>query len=292
MKRYTIVFICALLVSSMVVAGTGIALQRMVLEPLGIQREEHPVALPFVLMADEVLQFQVRRGWEKGWGNGRDSAAVEDSGEAAEVTPTPVPTPAYQAVDESWFDDVLFIGDSRTYGLRGLGRLGKADYFCSEGLTVYGAMKTWISDRNFSATTLEKLLQSKSYGKIYIHMGLNELSYGAEVVMEGYHELIALIRQYQPDAVIVIQECMTISEKMGEGKRAPIEEFRKLNTMLRELAASDPVGYRFSETNSWAGDENGYLRKEIASGDCHLLGKYYTEWGQFILEDAGWYGIP
>ena len=153
-------------------------------------------------------------------------------------------------------------------------------------------MKTRLGDRGFRATNLEGLLKSKTYGKIYIHMGLNELNNGADVVMEGYHELIALVRQYQPNAVIVIQECMAISEKMGQGKRAPIDEFRKRNNMLRELAESDPVGYRFSETNSWAADENGYLRKEIASGDCHLLGKYYAEWGQFILQDAGWFGIP
>ena len=51
----------------------------------------------------------------------------------AETEPTTEPAP-----DESWFDDALFIGESRTAGLQGYGRLGKADYFCGEGLTVYG----------------------------------------------------------------------------------------------------------------------------------------------------------
>lgn len=288
MKRYTIVFICVLLVTSVMVGGTGFAVQKMLLEPLGIQREEHTMALPFVLAADEILQFQIRKGLEAAPDDGEES--TQESAEP-EVTPTPEPVPVYQAVDESWFDDALFIGESRSYGLRGLGRLGKADYFCKEGLTVYGAMSVRLSDRNFGQTNLEKLLQSKTYGKIYIHLGINELKSGADTVMAGYYDLLDLIRQYQPDAVIVIQAVMSVSEKMGAGTNTPIEELRKLNDLLRELAESDPAGYRFCDTNAWAADENGYLRKDIAYGDCHLLGKYYTEWGQFILEDAGWYGI-
>ena len=57
------------------------------------------------------------------------------------VPPTTAPTePTVSVPDESWFDDALFIGESRTAGLKVYGRLGKADYFCGEGLTVYGVL--------------------------------------------------------------------------------------------------------------------------------------------------------
>lgn len=297
MKRYAIVFLCFLLITSMAVALAGYSIRTRLLEPIGLEREESTMALPFVLMADEMLQFQIRRGWEK-------LSAPPPVTEPTEFTePEPEPTtqpetteaetePVYTPVDESWFDDVLFIGDSRTFGLKAMGRLGNADYFCAGSMTVFSAVQIWLSDQNFANTNLKGLLQQRTYGKIYIHLGLNELVGGVDAVMEGYQVLIDLIREYQPDAVIVIQSCMTMSESMGQRESFAIEKFRELNRRLEELANSDPEGFRFCDTNAWAAGEDGYIRKEIACDDCHLYGMYYTEWAQYILEDAGWYGIP
>ena len=302
MKRYAVAFLAILLITSLVVAACGYALRTFVLEPIGLQREEHVMALPFVLMADELFQFQVRRGLEK-----LSEAPVETMPTEPDMTEpvhsfepdwtereTQIPEtePVYVPVDESWFDDVLFIGDSRSFGLKTMGRLGNADYFCAGSMTVFSAVQVWLSDRNFYNTNLTNLLQQKTYGKIYIHLGLNELVGGVDAVMEGYLSLIDLIRKYQPDAVIVIQACMTMSESMGKRDAFSIDKFRELNRRLEELARSDPEGFRFCDTNTWAAGEDGYIRPEIACDDCHLYGMYYTEWGQFILEDAGWYGIP
>lgn len=313
MKRYAIVLICILLITSLGVTLCGYAFRTQLLEPMGLERSERDIALPFVWMADEMLQFQVQRGWEamnappketeppKPSQPGTTQPATEITEPSSDTAPTeteptetePVETePPYVPVDESWFDDALFIGDSRTFGLKGLGRLGQADYFCAGSLTVFGVTKITLSDRNFYATTLPNLLQSKTYGKIYIHLGLNELVGGVDSVMAGYQELIDMIIRYQPDAVIIIQACMTMKEWMGQKPEFSIEKFRELNQRLEELAHSDPERFRFCDTNAWAANDAGYIRDEIACDGCHLHGQYYTEWAQFILEDAGWYGIP
>ena len=307
MKKYTIAFLCVLLVTSLIVGAAGVGISEFLLKPLGIQRQEHPIALPFVLLEDEMLQFQIRRGWEKAHAPETeppetevpvtDGPETEPNTEPAETT-APVETtvhaetePVYKAVDESWFDDVLFIGDSRTFGLKGMGRLGEADYFCAGSLTVFSAMTANLRDRTFDTCSLDYLLRSHTYGKVYIHLGLNELLMGVDAVMEGYMEIIDLVRKTQPDAVIVIQECMTMTEWMGKQDNFAIEKFRELNQRLRELAESDPELYRFCPTNDWAAGEDGYIREEIACDGCHLYGANYAEWAQFILEHAGWYGI-
>ena len=41
----------------------------------------------------------------------------------------------FVASDYSYFNDALFIGDSRTVGLRDYGSLGNSDFFCDVGLT-------------------------------------------------------------------------------------------------------------------------------------------------------------
>ena len=50
--------------------------------------------------------------------------------ETAEPTSTPEPTPLqFTTVDASYFDDALFIGDSRTVGIAEYGSLKNATYF-------------------------------------------------------------------------------------------------------------------------------------------------------------------
>lgn len=320
MKRYAIIFLCILLITSLAVAWCGYTIRTQLLEPIGLERSERTMALPFVLLADEMLQFQIQRGWETLSSPPAQTEPTDlsettypqqtdpgtDETESSGTAPTDEPPsepettetepaetePVYTAVDESWFDDALFIGDSRTYGLKAMGRLGQADYFCAGSLTVFSAMSNHLSDRNFYSTNLEGLLKSKTYGKVYIHLGLNELAGGVDMVMEGYQALVDMVIEYQPDAVIIIQACMTMKEWMGQKPEFAIEKFRELNRRLEELAKSDPERFRFCDTNAWAAGEDGYIRSEIACDGCHLYGANYTEWAQFILEDAGWYGIP
>ena len=78
----------------------------------------------------------------------------------------------------TYFDDALFIGDSRTVGLSQYGRLGRADYFASTGMTVFNVLK----EKRFPTTDLAKqdlpsLLSAKRYGKIYLILGINEIGY-------------------------------------------------------------------------------------------------------------------
>ena len=56
------------------------------------------------------------------------SAQTEHTEPSEEATEPTAPLPVY-GEEESWFDDALFIGDSRMVGLSMYARLGEADYF-------------------------------------------------------------------------------------------------------------------------------------------------------------------
>ncbi len=63
-----------------------------------------------------------------------DSTAAEGSQQQAETT-TAAPQPdIFVESDYSYFDDALFIGDSRTVGIMEYGEFKNSDFFCSEGL--------------------------------------------------------------------------------------------------------------------------------------------------------------
>ena len=69
--------------------------------------------------------------------------------ETAEPTPTPEPTPLqFTTVDASYFDDALFIGDSRTVGIAEYGSLKNATYFADVGLNVYVAQTKAVAVKN------------------------------------------------------------------------------------------------------------------------------------------------
>ena len=75
--------------------------------------------------------------------------------------------------DVSWFDDALFIGDSRTVGLHEYGNLGNAEVLADSGMSVYKLFKKEFSWSSGEKGTLEELLSKRQFGKIYLMLGIN-----------------------------------------------------------------------------------------------------------------------
>lgn len=311
MKKKTIVFIIFLLISSLIVAAAGMAVRHFLLIPLGIDREEHPIALPFVLMADEILQAQVEVELEALRNPPTEPPVTEPLipetvPPATQVPPQPPTEPPTEApteaptepptepgpVDEGWFDDALFIGESRIQGLQVFSRLGDADYFCAASMTVYGVLDAKLSDTDFTDTTLDQLLQSREYGKVYIHLGINEIPVGSTGIYNGYMKIVERVRALEPDATIVLMGCMAITEQYAARMGFDMNTVHALNDKLKALAESEPEVFRFSDTNSWAAGEDGYLIPEITHDGCHLHAERYADWCAQLKEEAAGYNIP
>lgn len=65
-------------------------------------------------------------------------------------------TYTFTDVTQDYFDDAVFIGDSRTVGLRDYGGWDNATYYASIGLTVYDMFDTPIVEENGAKITIEK----------------------------------------------------------------------------------------------------------------------------------------
>ena len=298
MKKRTIIFIIILLLTSLAVAALGYGIQNYLLLPLGIQREEHLIALPFVLLKDEMLQAQVENALEDlNTPPTEPPEATIPTVPETTVPETTVPEPTIPettvpVLDESWFDDALFIGESRIQGLQHFGRLGKADYFCAASMTVLGVLDAKLSDDAFTDTTLDTLLKSRDYGKVYIHLGINETPLGPDGIMRSYQKIIDRVRQLEPEAIIVLMGCMAVTEKYESNSRVDMNVIHQLNEKLKNLADSDPEVYRYCDTSAWSSGDNGYLIPEISHDGCHLYAERYADWCAFLMEEAEGYGIP
>ena len=70
-------------------------------------------------------------------------------------------------VDDSYFDDAVFIGDSRTVGLHDYGGLDHSDFFATVGMNIYDLWKDAFCEVNGKKVTLEEALKAKQYKKVY-----------------------------------------------------------------------------------------------------------------------------
>ena len=203
------------------------------------------------------------------------------------VPPTTIPPttePTAPVLDESWFDDALFIGESRTAGLQGYGRLGQADYFCGEGLTVYGVLGVKASDLHIGEQSLQSLFSWKEYGKIYIHLGINELGGNLDSFINQYQKVIDSIRQMEPDACIILQSVLSLEDRYSSKACFSAESIQDINSRIQALAEEN--GLHFSDVNQIMTDETGYLIEGVSFDGCHLYGESYELWAQWLLEEA------
>ena len=192
-------------------------------------------------------------------------------------------------VDSSWYDDVLFIGDSRTLGLKEYARSGNAEYFCGVGMSVFNVQTTRAADLNFEKQYLEDLLSSRTYGKVFINLGINECGYATSSLISAYKDLIKLVQKYQPNAKIVIQAIMTVSKSYSSASYFQPSHIFSINDRLYNLA--DGVNVFYIDVNPYFTDSNGYLYKDITGDGCHLYASYYRVWREWISYEAARLGI-
>ena len=192
----------------------------------------------------------------------------------------------FQPVDDDYFTDALFIGDSRTVGLSEYCEPldTRATFYAQVSLTIYKVMDKPIVKSGNDKISLEQALTENHFNKIYIMLGLNEIGTGtAESFAEEYANVVNRIRELQPDAIIFIQGIMHVTEhKSSTDKYFNNDNINRRNEELAKLADNKTVFYM--DMNEAVDDENGNLIKELSFDDVHLKASSYERWYQFLLE--------
>ena len=103
-----------------------------------------------------------------------------------------------------FFQNTLFIGDSRTVGLREYGGMDTADFFCDVGLGIGKATTTTLNVPRYGNTTLGQLLGGHKYRRIYIMLGINEMANPRPTVLKHYRNLVEFVKEREPGAQIIL----------------------------------------------------------------------------------------
>lgn len=193
----------------------------------------------------------------------------------------------FETVTEDYFNDAVFIGDSRTVGLFEYGGIEeRADFLSKTSLTIYEVFtSTFLKEEETGEKiTIEDALKKKQYGKVYLMLGINELGTGTtETFIKEYETVVGKLQELQPDAVIFVEGVMRVAGTKNE--EDPIfnnTNINDRNEAIKQLADQKSIFYL--DVNEVVCDEEGNLNSEYTTDDIHLKAQYYAIWKQFLLE--------
>ena len=190
-----------------------------------------------------------------------------------------------QTVGKEYFDDALFIGDSRTVGISEYGDLNNAIFFANTGMSVYNVFEKNVSVPQVGKLKLEQLLTYKKFGKIYIMLGINELGYNQEKTLKKYKDLLKFVQEKQSNAIIYIEANLHVAaERSNKDKTINNININKINNEISKLADNEKIF--FIDVNEKFDDENGNLSSNYTQDNVHIYAKYYKEWSDWLSQNA------
>ncbi len=190
----------------------------------------------------------------------------------------------YTSVGDDYFEDALFIGDSRVVGMFEYGGLEEtATFYAETGLTIYRLLETEVAaGADGEKATIEEALGEHRFGKIYLMVGINELGTGtADTFLEKYREVVEHIQELQPDAVIYIQGILKVTEeRSAQGDYITNEGIRERNEGLAQMV--DNVRTYYLDVNSAVCGEDGGLIPSYTYDGVHLKAQYIPLWKEYL----------
>ncbi len=194
-------------------------------------------------------------------------------------------------VDDTYFADALFIGDSRTDGLYGYGNMrGVATFLSKESMSIFNIdSKRWNLHKRDGSTvsmSLEEALSQGTYRKVYLSTGINELGVPNTVsYYQRFRDVVAYIRAMQPDAIIYVEGIMHVSAAKSQSSNMFTNSLIvERNTALASLANGYDIFY--IDMNPSVCDEEGNVYADLTGDGIHLYASAYERWHQFLKDNA------
>ena len=195
------------------------------------------------------------------------------------------PVPESEAVDNTYFEDAAFIGDSRTDGFYIYSGVGHGDNLTSNGLSIFKLQEKKAITIDGTKYTLLEALALKEYGKVYLSLGVNELGYyNDKGFYEAYCQAIDKIRESQPNAVIYIQGLIPINETViaakGGASYLTNEHLLVYNDIMKQVAEEKQVA--FLDLNPEFTGVDGQLPEDASTDGVHLKKAYCKAWLEYL----------
>lgn len=194
-----------------------------------------------------------------------------------------LPVAKSQEVTLKYFDDAVFIGNSRTQGLILYNAFSNCISYATKGLSLANIYTTEVTTRDGLTYPMLEALQYTECSKIYLMLGMNDMGWPDEATFgEKYADLIDAIRKAQPKATIYIQSVLplTLAKEKAHPTDFTMERVNAYNKQLRALCVEKEVYYL--DVASIMTGADGYLPDEAANDGVHLTPEYCKKWLAYL----------
>lgn len=187
-------------------------------------------------------------------------------------------------VEDSYFEDAVFLGDSRTEGFHLYSGLETGQYLFATGATVESVFSKATQETEQGKVSMLDALDGLEFSKLYIMLGVNELGWPkTEQFHDQYAKLIDRVRESHPDARIALQSILPISAKQeAKGSYVNNERIAEFNAIIVQLAEEKNCTYL--DVASAVTGEDGCLRAEETTDGIHLNTKGCVRWLEYLKE--------
>ena len=115
-------------------------------------------------------------------------------------------------VDDSFFHNSVFIGDSRMEGFRNASGITQGTFYTSIGMSLDSFNSAKVSTPNGTITVFQGL-SGVQYDKIYLMLGTNDLGYFPwEMFLGATEDILKKMHELQPSATIYICSVIFVEE--------------------------------------------------------------------------------
>ena len=200
--------------------------------------------------------------------------------------PATMLVPESDPVEDAYFADTVFLGDSRTEGFHLYSGLKEGEYLYAVGATVESVFTKATQETGGGKVPMLDALAELECGKVYIMLGANELGWPrSEAFHDQYGKVIDRIREDQPDAEVVIQSILPVSAvQESKGSYVNNSRIQTYNAILEELALEKECPY-LNVSEAVTG-EDGCLRPELTTDGIHLNTAGCKEWLNYLRTHA------
>ena len=204
---------------------------------------------------------------------------------AEEVIPW-APVPASDPVEDTYFDDVAFLGNSRTDGFRLYSGLKRGEYYCATGVTVVSVgNEAKGKDAAGQAVSLLDAMAETECSKIYVMLGSNELGWKDGVFEEQSRLLLERLLADHPKATVVVQSILPVSAQQDSMKSyVNNERIQKYNAVWQALAHE--YGCPYLNVAEALQDESGCLPEQWTYDGVHLNRAGCRVWLEYLQTHA------
>lgn len=194
--------------------------------------------------------------------------------------PPPGFLPETDRVDDAYFADAAFLGDSITAGFSNHADI-PAKFYCKASSDTKEALTNSIG----GSPILQNMLDDREVSKYYILYGLNEVSFRpVDEYIDNYKQIIAKIREVNPTALIYIESVLPVEHKVETKTNISKAKIDAYNEALVELAETE--GCYYLNINGCLAEEDGYLRDGAASDGMHVGSKDHRKWEDYLRTHA------